>query len=554
MATTTTAASTTAAAAAPATTAAPETTAEPATTAATTTEAPASTAPAGVEGDITVFAAASLTESFTEVGDAFTAANPDATATFSFDASSALVQQITEGAPADVFASADTANMTKLTDAGLNGSEPEIFATNLLTIIVAPGNPLGITGVADLANPAIKTVICAPEVPCGNYANQIFTAAGVTVTPVSLEQNVRGVVTKVTAGEADAGIVYVTDVIAAGDAADMVEIPDDINVVAEYPIATVAASQNQEVGEAFIDFLTGAGRPGHPRRVRLRSAMSVAAPDPPVAVRHRRVGQERLPVPALILAVVAIAFFALPFLGLLWKAPWGDVWSILTSDSALTALRLSLWCSLWATFAALLFGVPLAWLLARVSFPGRGLVRALCTLSMVLPPVVAGVALFYSLGRRGLLGQYLDRWFGFTLPFTTAGVVVAQTFVAMPFLVITVEAAFRQLDTRYEDAARTLGASRWYVFRRVTLPAIRPGLVAGAVLAWARALGEFGATITFAGNFPGRTQTMPLAIYLTNEINPDEAIVLSLVLIAVSFGVLVALRDRFLGGGRPPTA
>ena len=160
----------------------------------------------------------------------------------------------------------------------------------------------------------------------------------------------------------------------------------------------------------------------------------------------------------------------------MWKAPWGDVWSILTSDSALTALRLSLWCSLWATLAALLFGVPLAWLLARVSFPGRGLVRALCTLSMVLPPVVAGVALFYSLGRRGLLGQYLDRWFGFTLPFTTAGVVVAQTFVAMPFLVITVEAAFRQLDTRYEDAARTLGASRWYVFRRVTLPAIRPGL------------------------------------------------------------------------------
>ena len=118
--------------------------------------------------------------------------------------------------------------------------------------------------------------------------------------------------------------------------------------------------------------------------------------------------------------------------------------------------------------------MPLAWLLARVSFPGRGLVRALCTLSMVLPPVVAGVALFYSLGRRGLLGQYLDRWFGFTLPFTTTGVVVAQTFVAMPFLVITVEAAFRQLDTRFEDAARTLGASRWYVFRRVTLPGHPP--------------------------------------------------------------------------------
>ena len=227
------------------------------------------------------------------------------------------------------------------------------------------------------------------------------------------------------------------------------------------------------------------------------------------------------------------------------------MWSILSSHSSLTALRLSLYCSTWATALAVLFGVPLAWLLARVSFPGRGLARALCTLSMVLPPVVAGVAHFYALGRRGLVGQYLDRWFGITLPFTTWGVIVAQTFVAMPFLVITDEAAYRQLDTRYAEAARTLGASRGYVFRRVTLPAIRPGLVAGAVLAWARALGEFGATITFAGNFPGRTQTMPLAIYIANETNPDEAIVLSLVLIAVSFGVLVALRDRFLGGGSP---
>jgi molybdate transport system permease protein len=271
------------------------------------------------------------------------------------------------------------------------------------------------------------------------------------------------------------------------------------------------------------------------------------------AVRRGNVGQERLPLLALVLAIVAIGLFALPFLGLLWRAPWGDIWSILTSESARTALRLSLWCSLWATLAAVVFGVPLAWLLARIAFPGRGLVRALCTLSMVLPPVVAGVALFYALGRRGLVGQYLDQWFGITLPFSTAGVVVAQAFVAMPFLVITVEAAFRQMDTRYEDAARTLGASRWYVFRRVTLPAIRPGLVAGAVLAWARALGEFGATITFAGNFPGRTQTMPLAIYITNEVSPDEAIVLSLVLIAVSFGVLVALRDRYLGGSRPPT-
>jgi molybdate transport system permease protein len=263
--------------------------------------------------------------------------------------------------------------------------------------------------------------------------------------------------------------------------------------------------------------------------------------------RRRRGRRSALPAPVLALAIVAIAFFALPLIGLLWRAPWSSVWSYLTEDDALTALRLSLVCSLWATGLSIVFGVPLAWLLARVEFRGRGAVRALCTLSMVLPPVVGGVALFFALGRRGLVGQYLDRWFDFTLPFTTAGVVVAQTFVAMPFLVITVEASLRQMDTRFEEASRTLGATRWYTFRRVTVPAIAPALGAGAVLAWARALGEFGATITFAGNFPGTTQTMPLAVYLSLETNPEEAIVLALLLIVISFAVLVGLRDRWLG-------
>lgn len=255
-----------------------------------------------------------------------------------------------------------------------------------------------------------------------------------------------------------------------------------------------------------------------------------------------------------MLACCAVAFFAFPFIGLLWRAPWGQVGVVLGSETVRNALWLSLRTSLTSTVFAIVFGVPLAWLLARVAFAGRGFVRALVTLSMVLPPVVGGVALFASFGRRGLFGQYLDEWFGFRLPFTTSGVVVAQTFVAMPFLVITVEAALRQLDHRVEDAARTLGAGRWYVFSRVTLPTIRPALVAGAVLAWARALGEFGATITFAGNFPGRTQTMPLATYLALETDPDEAIMIALVLIAVSFAVLIGLRDRWLGGSRPITA
>ena len=266
--------------------------------------------------------------------------------------------------------------------------------------------------------------------------------------------------------------------------------------------------------------------------------------------RRRSTG---VPVVALVLASVAIAFFALPLVGLVWRAPWSHAWSYLTDHTTLTALRLSLQCSLWATFISATFGVPLAWVLARATFPGRRMVRALCTLSMVLPPVVGGVALFSALGRRGLVGRFLDEWFGIRLPFTTAGVVVAQTFVAMPFLVITVEAALRQVDRRLEEAARTLGASNWYVFRRITLPAIRPALVAGAVLSWARALGEFGATITFAGNFPGTTQTLPLAVYLSLETDPQQAIVLALGLIAVSFAVLVALRDRWLGNAEPLT-
>ncbi|SBW25912.1 molybdate ABC transporter inner membrane subunit [Candidatus Protofrankia californiensis] len=193
--------------------------------------------------------------------------------------------------------------------------------------------------------------------------------------------------------------------------------------------------------------------------------------------------------------------------------------------------------------------MPLAWLLARVAFPGRGLLRAMITVPLVLPPVVGGVALLLAFGRRGIVGRYLDAWFGITLPFTTAGVVAAEAFVAMPFLIVAVEGALRSADRRFEDASATLGASRWVTFRRVTLPMIAPSLGAGGVLCWARALGEFGATITFAGNFPGTTQTMPLAVYLALETDPDAAVALSLVLLAVAVGVLALLRDRWLRPG-----
>ena len=252
---------------------------------------------------------------------------------------------------------------------------------------------------------------------------------------------------------------------------------------------------------------------------------------------------------AVLAALVAFAFIVLPLVGLVQQVAWRHLWSDLSSPEATAALRLSLICSLWATAFAAILGVPLAWVLARVEFPGRAIVRALVLLPLVIPPVVGGVGLFYAFGRYGLVGQYLHDWFGVQLTFSTAGVVMAETFVAMPFLVITVEAALRSVDRRYEDAAATLGARRFTVARRVTLPLILPGLIAGAALAWARALGEFGATITFAGNIQGRTHTTPLAVYLLLESKPQVAVGLSIVLLAVCVAVLALLRERWLGVG-----
>jgi molybdate transport system permease protein len=266
----------------------------------------------------------------------------------------------------------------------------------------------------------------------------------------------------------------------------------------------------------------------------------------PAAPAAARRGQRRVPLFLFVPAGLALAFLVLPLLALLLRAPWGTLLEHLAEPAILRALRLSLLTATLATAVCVLLGVPLAWLLARIEFPGRRLVRALVTVPLVLPPVVGGVALLLLFGRRGLIGSWLDQTFGVTLPFTTAGVVVAEAFVAMPFLVIAVEGALRGADTRYEEAAATLGADRWTTFRRVTLPLVAPGIAAGAVLCWARALGEFGATITFAGNFPGRTQTMPLAVYLALETDLEAAIVLSLILLVVSVTILAGLRDRWI--------
>lgn len=247
------------------------------------------------------------------------------------------------------------------------------------------------------------------------------------------------------------------------------------------------------------------------------------------------------------LALAGVVFLVLPLVALGLRTPWTSIAHLVTDPIVTQALRLSLVTSLWALAVATVLGVPLAWVLARTRFPGRRLVRALAVLPMVLPPVVAGVALLLAFGRRGLLGVPLEASTGISLPFTTAGVVMAEAFVAMPFLVVTVESGLRSMDHRYEEAAATLGAGRWTVLRRVTLPLVAPSVAAGMALAWARALGEFGATITFAGNLPGETQTMPLAVYLALESNREAAYLLSFVLLAVSVAVLVGLRDHYLG-------
>jgi molybdate transport system permease protein len=251
----------------------------------------------------------------------------------------------------------------------------------------------------------------------------------------------------------------------------------------------------------------------------------------------------------LAFAGVALVFLALPVAGLVERAPWSKLGHELAASDVRSALWLSLLTSVSAAALALTLGAPVAWVLARTEFRGKPLVRAVALLPLVLPPVVGGVALLLALGRKGLAGSWLAH-VGVVLPFTTAGAVVAELFVALPFAVITVEAGVRALDERLEEAAATLGAGPWVTLRRIVLPALAPSLAAAAALCWARALGEFGATITFAGNLPGRTQTLPLAVYLELQHRPGVAVLLSLVLLTLSIAVLAMLRGRWLSPRR----
>lgn len=244
-------------------------------------------------------------------------------------------------------------------------------------------------------------------------------------------------------------------------------------------------------------------------------------------------------VPALLGAAVVL----LPLVGMLGRVDWAGLPALLTSEGALDALRLSLVTSVASTVICIVLGVPLALVLARTHFPGQGLLRALVLLPLVLPPVVGGLALLATFGRQGLIGAHLEAA-GIRIAFSTIAVVLAQTFVALPFLVTGLEGALRTAGREYEDVAAGLGASPTHVLRRVTLPLVLPGLASGAVLSFARALGEFGATLTFAGSLQGVTRTLPLEIYLARETDPDAAVALALLLVVVAVLVVGLVHGR----------
>lgn len=266
-------------------------------------------------------------------------------------------------------------------------------------------------------------------------------------------------------------------------------------------------------------------------------------------IRIRRGNDVRIGLPTWIFvpAAVGALFVVLPLFAILLKIDWPNFLSLVTSESSRTALLLSVETATMSTVLCVMFGVPMALVLARTEFRGLSVLRALVLLPLVLPPVVGGIALLYTFGRLGLIGEYLDAW-GISIAFSTTAVVLAQTFVSLPFLVVSLEGALRSSGRDFETVAASLGAGPTTVLRRVTLPLVLPGLLSGAVLAFARALGEFGATLTFAGSLQGTTRTLPLEIYLQRETDADAAVALSLLLIVVAAVIVVAARGRPMGG------
>ena len=552
---------------------------------------------AGGREQVTVFAAASLTEAFMELAASFESEHPGSSVVLNFDGSQRLRFQLEHGAQADVFASADEMQMERARESGLLAGEIVEFASNRLVIIVpGPGAAAGanegagpstgaaagvgspVKSIEDLSREGVKLALAQEEVPAGRYARAVVQrmaadprlgpeyAGGVLDNLVTEESSVRNVLQKVALGEVDAGFVYCSDVQAASGVS-VIEVPDEANVTAGYTAATLKGSNQPYVADAFIDFiLSGAGQdilrghgfgapsaaspsqPPGPGKERLRGPQPIAESQTGTRVLDAMTPARRiLCQPGLggglgpAAAVLYAAFIVLPVAALLARAAQQESFlSSLTGDLAITAMRLSILTSLVSMAVVLAVGTPFAYLLARSNSPLLKIVDSLVELPIVLPPVVAGVAMLMAFGRQGILGSTLET-VGVTLPFTTAAVVFAQVFVASPFYVRAAKLGFQTVARDYEDVSQTLGVSPWWTFWRLTLPLAMPSLLTGLALAWARALSEFGATIMFAGNLTGKTQTMPLAIMTAMESSLDTALALSVMLMAGAVAVLLAL-------------
>ena len=499
-------------------------------------------------------AAASLTAAFTDVARGIRDAHPHLRIVYNFAGSQALRTQLEQGAVADVFASANDAQMQRALDSGLIDGPPQIFVRNTLLIIVPRANPSQVTSFEHLAKPGLKLTLAGPQVPVGHYSREILQAAQadhgtdfalrVLRNLVSEETSVKQVLGQSSAWRGGCRHRVRFGRVRKSPAGRRhrshsggIQSPRRLS-----HRGNAGGAQSLRSG-GLHPLRALAGRAGHSESSRLHSShrisFSHAKTSAPTSRSWLLAGRSFLwRIPAL----VAVTFLVLPLLAIFLKVvPQSHLWHTLQEPFVTHALRTSLITSLSSLVLTIAFGTPLAYALARRRVPGTTLFDTLLDLPMVLPPTVAGVALLMTFGRRGLLGPWLDA-LGIQVVFTAAAVVLAQSFVSMPLYVRSAQAGFRGVDPELERVAYTLGYSTTRTFLRVTVPLAFPALLSGAVMAWARALGEFGATIMFAGNLTGRTQTMPLAIYIAMESDLTTALVLATLLIIVPFGCLFATR------------
>ena len=484
-------------------------------------------------------AAASLKTAFTEYGRQFS----DASVKFSFAGSDELAAQIEQGVKPDVYAAANTTLPDELHEKGLV-EQPTIFAGNELVLAV-PADSDKVASLEDLAKDGVTIAIGQEDVPVGSYTRTVLDklpaeqSEAILANVRSEEPDVAGITGKLTQGAVDAGFLYLSDVGATDGAAQ---------------------------GDHAAGRPAAAGRVRHRRGQGRQGARGGAAVHRRAARRSRGAGARGRRVraaaravrragwfPALLVAAltVALLFLTLPIVAIFVDTDRRDLLSSLGEEGALEALRLSLFCTAVAVTIIVVVGTPAAYLLATRRFRGRAAIVTLVELPLVLPPAVAGIGLLAALGPNGVLGGLIEDA-GVQLVLTTAGVIVALTFVAAPFYLRQAQAGFEAVDRTWLDASRTLGAGEARTFLRVAIPAAGPGLVSGLALAWGRALGEFGATLMFAGSFRGITQTVPLAIYERFSTDFTSALALSAVLVAVSGALLLSVKllsgSAWLGG------